>query len=429
MSLKISDDQSDSDSLSHGPDLLQLNTEQDPFAKMKELRLKNPHNLIISYLNINSVRNKFENFTGMISEYVDVIVLAETKLDDTFPKNQFSLPGFKAPIRLDRTLNSGGLLVLINEKITSKQIKTITVPGDIQAVPIELNINNSRWLLLPIYKPPCQNEAYFLDEIQKVVDFCAKSVQNLLLFGDFNMDTTNNTLSSFIDSNGLFSMIRTPTCFKSTQGRCIDLMLTNKKYSFKATQTFETGFSDFHHLIYAILKSRFTKLPAKTIRYRDYSKYSEEQFLTQLSFNLAKVSPGSIESFTELFDKTLDKHAPFKTVVIRGNNKPHMSKTLRKAIMLRTRLKDRSVKTRNEADFHRYRQQRNLVVKQNKRAKREYYGNLDMNSMKDNKSFWKKLKPLFSNSMVNEKIVLIENEKIIRDDKEISQYLMNILLI
>ena len=97
-----------------------------------------------------------------------------------------------------------------------------------------------------------------------------------------------------------------------------------------------------------------------------------------------------------------------------------MSKTLRKAIMRRTRLKNRSVKTRNEADFQRYRLQRNLVVKLNKRAKREYFGNLDMNSIKDNKSFWKKLKPLFSNSMVNEKIVLIDNEKIIRDDKEIS---------
>ena len=45
-----------------------------------------------------------------------------------------------------------------------------------------------------------------------------------------------------------------------------------------------------------------------------------------------------------------------------------------------------------------------------------------MNSSKDSKSFWKKLKPLFSNSMVNEKIVLIENDKIIRDDKDISQY-------
>ena len=46
----------------------------------------------------------------MISEYVDVIVIAETKLDDTFPKSQVSLPGLKAPIRLDHTAFSGGLL-------------------------------------------------------------------------------------------------------------------------------------------------------------------------------------------------------------------------------------------------------------------------------------------------------------------------------
>ena len=97
------------------------------------------------------------------------------------------------------------------------------------------------------------------------------------------MDTTNHTLSSFIDSNDLYSMIGTPTCFKSKQGRCIDLMLTNEKYSFKDTQTFETSFSDFHHLIYTIFKSKFTKLPPKTIRYRDHSKYLEAEFLTELS--------------------------------------------------------------------------------------------------------------------------------------------------
>ena len=109
----------------------------------------------------------------------------------------------KAPIRLDHTAFTGGLLVLISERITSKKINAITVPGDIQTVPIKLNINNSKLLPLPTYKPPCQNEAYFLDEIQDV-DFCAKSVQNLRIFGDFNMDTTNDTLSSFIDSNDLY---------------------------------------------------------------------------------------------------------------------------------------------------------------------------------------------------------------------------------
>ena len=163
-------------------------------------------------------------------------------------------------------------------------------------------------------------------------------------------------------------------------------------------------------------------MPSKTIRYRDHSKYSEVEFLTELSSNLAKESPDSIESFTKLFDKTLNKHAPFKTIAIRGNNKPHMPKILRKAIMLRTRLKNRSIKTRNNLDIQRYRQQRNLVVTLNKRAMREYYRSLDMRVTKDIKSFWKKFKPLFSNSMVNEKIVLNENDNIIRDAKEISQY-------
>ena len=39
-------------------------------------------------------------------------------------------------------------------------------------------------------------------------------------------------------------------------------------------------------------------------------------------------------------------------------------------------------------------------------------------------SFWKKLKLLFSNGTVNEKLVFIENDEIIRDDKEMSHYLI-----
>ena len=96
--------------------------------------------------------------------------------------------------------------------------------------------------------------------------------------------------------------------------------------------------------------------------------------------------------------------------------------------MFRTRLKNRSIKTRNNLDIQRHRQQRNLVAKLNERAKREYYGNIDMRATKDIKSFLKKCKPLFSNSMANGKTVLIENDNIVKDDKEISQYLMSILL-
>ena len=95
--------------------------------RIKHLKLENPDNVAISYLNINSIRNKFENFTGIVQNNLDVLVIAETKLDKTFPTSQFCIPGFKQPYRLDISGNSGGLLIYINEQIPSKQSALITI--------------------------------------------------------------------------------------------------------------------------------------------------------------------------------------------------------------------------------------------------------------------------------------------------------------
>ena len=43
-----------------------------------DLRCKNPSNLNFAYLNINSVRNKFENLIEIINENVDTFTIAET---------------------------------------------------------------------------------------------------------------------------------------------------------------------------------------------------------------------------------------------------------------------------------------------------------------------------------------------------------------
>ena len=188
----------------------------------------------------------------------------------------------------------------------------------------------------------------------------------------------------------------------------------------RTAPAFERSFRDFNYLIYTTFNSQSTIFPPKTVRHRDYSKCSEVEFSIELSSNLAKENPDSIDSFAKLFEKALNKHAPLKTVAIRGNGKPHMPKPLGKAIMLRTRLKSSSIKTRNNLDIQRYCHQRNLVVKLSKGAKREYYGNLDMRAAKDIRSFWKKFKPLFLNTLINEKIALMENGRSIKDDKEIS---------
>ena len=58
--------------------------------KLMELRLNNPNNLTFSYININSVRNKFDSLQEIVMGKVDILVVAETKIDASFPTAQFS---------------------------------------------------------------------------------------------------------------------------------------------------------------------------------------------------------------------------------------------------------------------------------------------------------------------------------------------------
>ena len=82
------------------------------YKKLNELRNENKNGLKLGYININSIRNKIELFKPIISGgRVDVFTIAETKLDETFPTNQFVIEGFMRPFRLDRNKNGGGLFV------------------------------------------------------------------------------------------------------------------------------------------------------------------------------------------------------------------------------------------------------------------------------------------------------------------------------
>ena len=69
---------------------------------IQDLRVKHPNNIIISYI-INSIRNKLNDLNFVLHESVDVLTVAETKLDPSFPTSQFILQGYKHPYRLDVT--------------------------------------------------------------------------------------------------------------------------------------------------------------------------------------------------------------------------------------------------------------------------------------------------------------------------------------
>ena len=69
----------------------------DAPSKLKLLRLRNVGRVIIGYLNINSIRNKFDALRDIIAANIDILMVAETKIDSSFPRGQFLIDGFVAP--------------------------------------------------------------------------------------------------------------------------------------------------------------------------------------------------------------------------------------------------------------------------------------------------------------------------------------------
>ena len=53
---------------------------------LKDIRKSNVNKSLFGQLNINSLRSKFDMLSELIKGFVDVFMISETKLDDSFPK-------------------------------------------------------------------------------------------------------------------------------------------------------------------------------------------------------------------------------------------------------------------------------------------------------------------------------------------------------
>ena len=83
-----------------------------------------------------------------------------------------------------------------------------------------------------------------------------------------------------------------------------------------------------------MLKSCFQNTEPKLLNYRDLKSFSPKAFEEDLSEPLIDCGD-SYGKFDNIFTSKLNKHAPKKRKRVRGNNKLHINKELRKAIMKR----------------------------------------------------------------------------------------------
>ena len=95
-----------------------------------------------------------------------------------------------------------------------------------------------------------------------------------------------------------------------------------------------------------------------------------------------------------------------------------MKKTLSKAIMLRTNVRNKFLKNSGNENKTNSVKHRNHWVFPLRKTKREYYSNLDEKKICDNKIFWKIAESVLSQKInSNRKITLMENDEIVKTEK------------
>ena len=79
--------------------------------------------IIVGHLSVNSLRNKFELPKPFIYKAFDIILVSETKIDSSFPHNQFRSTGYRM-FRHDTDRFGGSLCMYVNRDFPVKQINS-----------------------------------------------------------------------------------------------------------------------------------------------------------------------------------------------------------------------------------------------------------------------------------------------------------------
>ena len=144
--------------------------EENSLDSLRKSRLRNVNKVIIGNINTNSLPANFDQVKEVILKNADILVITQTKLDDTFPLGQFYVEGFIMPYRLDRNCNGRGVIIYVREDIPSKILEKHKLPQDVEGVFVELNFRKIKWLLFETYHSPSQNDQYYFGALDKALD-------------------------------------------------------------------------------------------------------------------------------------------------------------------------------------------------------------------------------------------------------------------
>ena len=149
------------------------------------------------------------------------------------------------------------------------------------------------------------------------------------------------------------------------------------------------------------MEAHVPRLKPKQIKYRSYKNFQADAFLNDVRDLGSQPSDNDPDHFycclTNRFRSLVDKHAPLKTKILRGNTAPFMNKDLQKAIYIRSNLKKKFNKLGTRESELKYKKQRNKCVSLRKKAIKGHFKKATEKGVVSNRDFWNLVEPFLSN--------------------------------
>ena len=75
---------------------------------------------------------------------VSILIISETKIDESFPVFQFEIGEFNIPIRVDRHQKGGGIMFYVRKDLPAK---SLSIDRTNESSFVKLNLKHTKWLI------------------------------------------------------------------------------------------------------------------------------------------------------------------------------------------------------------------------------------------------------------------------------------------
>ncbi|KAK3097542.1 hypothetical protein FSP39_010594 [Pinctada imbricata] len=414
----------------------------DSFSELRNVRKKNPCNTLISYLNINSLKNKFFEVADILYDKVpDILFLSKTKLDDTFTQGLFSVPGYRV-FRNDRNIHGGGILCYVKSTLPARRRQDLEFSAPFESLVLDLVINDRKWAIIGVYRPPSVSDDIFNTLFVKHLDKITTMFDHFMIVGDLNYNLLDQQkgkpLLDLCDVFDLTNVIKSETCFtKIGKPSLVDVLLSNQPQYLFSPINFDCGLSDYHNLIGILVKGKTPFLAKEKVQYRSFKNFNESDFnqdVNFIPFHVAYVfdDPDDVYWAHEtLLKDVVDDHIPVKERRNKTNKPAFMNCEPRRAIYKKRMLRKSYFTCKSSKNWEKYRKQRNFVTRLKRHSLRVYFFERCHGGPKS-KDFWPTIKPFVSKkgSKDDPTINLNEENTIVSEQKQVcdifNEYFINV---